>query len=197
MGWNWKGESSVQILIDSPDSLLASFASGTKTGQLILVTGPSGSGKTRWCQVLAERAHELGMPAIGLVSPAIFTGNNKVGIDLLNLACGTQRHMAVRRGESGDGHNTLDWHFDRETLDWGNNILGRLGSCHLLILDELGPLEFKRGAGLTNGIGLISARQYQLACVVIRPSLLDDAEVLWPWGEIFFIPYKHPAEGCL
>ena len=44
-------------------------------------------------------------------------------------------------------------------------------SCQLLILDELGPLEFKRGAGLTNGIGLITARGYQtgLRCRTTSP----------------------------
>jgi hypothetical protein len=115
----------VQLLIDSPDSLLASFLSGNEPGRLVLVSGPSGTGKTRWCQALSERARELGIAASGLVSPATFNGNIKVGIDLLNLASGAQRQMAIRRGESGDGHNTLDWHFDSETLDWGNNILGQ------------------------------------------------------------------------
>ena len=46
----------MQVYIDSPDSLLASFVSGKETGRLILVTGQSGSGKTRWCQALAEQA---------------------------------------------------------------------------------------------------------------------------------------------
>jgi len=187
----------VQILIDSPDSLLASFVSGIEPGRLILVTGPSGSGKTRWCQTLAERANVLGIHAAGLVSPAVFEGDVKVGIDLLDLGSGEQRRLAVRRGEYGDGHNTLDWHFYSETLDWGNNILGQFGTCRFIILDELGVLELEQGLGLTNGIGLITARRYRLACVVVRPSLLDDARVLWPWGETFFIPYSHPSEGSV
>jgi hypothetical protein len=37
MGWNWKGESPVQVLFDSPDSLLASFLSGEEPGLSILV----------------------------------------------------------------------------------------------------------------------------------------------------------------
>ena len=187
----------MQILIDSPDSLLASFVSGIEPGRLILVTGSSGSGKTRWCQTLAERANVLGIHAAGLVSPAVFEGDVKVGIDLLDLGSGEQRRLAVRRGEYGDGHNTLDWHFYSETLDWGNNILGQFGTCRFIILDELGVLELEQGLGLTNGIGLITARRYRLACVVVRPSLLDDARVLWPWGETFFIPYSHPSEGSV
>jgi nucleoside-triphosphatase THEP1 len=191
MGWNWKGESSVPLHIDSPDSLLASFESITEPGRLILVTGESGLGKTRWCLALAERARVLGIGVLGLVSPALFEGGHKIGIDLLDLGSGVRRHMAAHRGDSGQGQTTEYWRFNDDVLDWGNSILAGSESCQLLILDELGPLEFKRGSGLTNGIGLVTARRYRLACVVVRPSLLDDAQLLWPWGETFFIPYGH------
>jgi nucleoside-triphosphatase THEP1 len=187
----------VQLLIDSPDSLLASFASGNESGRLILVSGPSGSGKTHWCQALAERANLLGIHVDGLVSPAVFKGDLKVGIDLLNLESGVEKDLAVRRGEIGGGHNTLDWHFNDETLDWGNKILEELRDCQFLILDELGPLELVRGVGLTNGIAVITARQYRLACVVVRPALLDNAQILWPWGEFFCVPSSNPSEGSV
>jgi nucleoside-triphosphatase len=194
MGWNWKGEIPVQVFIDSPDSLLANFLSGNEIGRLIIVTGPSGLGKTRWCLGLAERATALGIKAVGLVSPAVFEDTKKVGIDLLNLSSGVRRHLAVHRGESGIGPTTTYWQFDEEAFNWGNLILEQLGTSQLLILDELGPLELKRGAGLTNGIGLITGRRYRLACVVVRPSLLDDAQELWPWGETFFVPDTHSSK---
>ncbi len=184
------------LYIDSPDSLLASFESETESGRLILVTGESGLGKTRWCLALAAFAKARGICPGGLVSPAVFKGNRKIGIDLLDLDSGLMRHLAARRGESDKGQITEYWRLDDEVLTWGNNILAGCESCKLLILDELGPLEFTRGSGLTNGIGLITARRYRLACVVVRPSLLDDAQVLWPWGETFFIPYSKPAEAA-
>jgi len=185
----------VQVLIDSPDSLLASFASGNETGRLVLVTGPSGSGKTRWCMTLARSANVMGIHVGGLVSPAVFEGDLKTGIDLLDLESGAQRHLAVHREESGRDQITAGWHFDDEAFIWGNAVLEQLGGCQLFILDELGPLELLRGVGLTNGLGLVAARRYQLACVVVRPSLLEIANGLWPWGEIINVHSSHPSEA--
>ena len=184
----------MQVCVHSPDSLLASFMSENEPGRLILVTGPSGSGKTRWCQALADKAFSLGIRVDGLVSPAVFEGDQKVGINLLDLGSGTQRRLASPRGKSSVGQITNDWHFDDEVLNWGNSLLEKVGDCQLFILDELGLLELQRGVGLTNGIGLITARRYRLACVVVRPSLLEIARTLWPWGEVFNVDSSHPLE---
>ncbi|HEX7432566.1 MAG TPA: nucleoside-triphosphatase [Anaerolineaceae bacterium] len=185
----------MQVLIDSPDSLLASFESGNESGRLILATGPSGSGKTRWCIALAEHAKALGINASGMVSPAVFESDFKIGIDLLDLGSGAKRHLAARRRASDKEQITEDWHIDDETLNWGNDILAHSGSCQLLILDELGPLELERGVGLRNGMGLIAARRYRLACVVVRPTLLEIAKTHWPWGEIFNVRSSQPSEA--
>jgi hypothetical protein len=195
MGWNWKGELPVQVLIDSPDSLLAGFGSGSKSGRLVLVTGPSGSGKTCWCQALAKVASTLGIPVGGLVSPTVFEGDLKIGIDLLDLRSGAQRRLAAYRGESDCGQDITDWHFDDDVLKWGNTVLEQLGTCQLFILDELGPLELQHGVGLTNGLGLVTVRCYRLACVVVRPSLLETARALWPWGDVFWVSSSHPLEA--
>ena len=65
----------MQVLIDSPDSLLESFMSGNEPGRLIIVTGHKGSGKTRWCLALVEAASAKGISMAGLVSPAVFEGD--------------------------------------------------------------------------------------------------------------------------
>ncbi|MEW6717362.1 MAG: nucleoside-triphosphatase [Chloroflexota bacterium] len=179
-------------LLNSPDSLLASFASENEPGRLIIVTGPSGSGKTHWCLALADYARSLGVDVGGLVSPAVQEAGLKTGIELLDLRSGARRRLAVRRAESVTGPITEDWHFDNEALRWGNAVLVRSKKCQLLILDELGPLELLQGVGLTVGLRLVSARRYRLACVVVRLSLLSKAQALWPWEQTFHIPSENP-----
>jgi nucleoside-triphosphatase len=185
----------VQVFVDSPDSLLASLLSAKGTGKLILVTGQSGSGKTYWCQELANLAKIGGFNAVGLVSPAVFEGGVKVGIDLVDIKSGSRNQLAVHRGSRSPSQSTLDWDFNDEALTWGNSILGRLDTCQLLILDEIGPLELLRGAGLSNAMGLISARGYGLACVVVRPSLIKIAMGLWPWGIVSRVHTNIPSEA--
>ena len=202
----------MQSRMISPAFLLASFLlPGEAEAKLIFITGPSGCGKTRYCLELAHRARENGIPLAGVVSPPIYeSGKKKLlstygsrnfvdradyrtnddqitqvkwGIDLEDLASGERRRLAVRREAPQEGLATADWQFDEAVLVWGNE---RLASCRsggpLLILDELGPLEFERGLGFQAGLQLLDEGRFHLAVAVVRPALLPLARQRWPWG---------------
>ncbi len=168
--------------LDSPASPLASYFSQREIyPQLLLVTGPSGSGKTAWCQARIAEAQAAGLRVGGLVSPPVFTGERKTAIDLLDLASGERRRLAVPRQHDPDPALTVgEWAFDLATLAWGNQALSEMAATDLLVLDELGPLEFLRQQGLRQAFSIIHARHYQLACVTVRPGLLIKARRRWP-----------------
>jgi iron complex transport system ATP-binding protein len=169
--------------IDQPETNLAKvFAGGRESPQLIIVTGQSGSGKSTWCKELARRAAEKGLSVGGVLSPAVFENGEKTGIDLIDLSDGTRRRLADRRQGSSSKVTTPRWQFDEAALDWGNTILGNLPSTDLVIIDELGPLEFVRGMGLQNGLRVVDEGGHRVTCVVVRPSLLSDARKRWPHG---------------
>ncbi len=174
----------MQEFHNSPDSLLARFISGVETGGLILITGSRGAGKTSWCLELVDSASKHGLQAVGLVSPAVFEGVSKIGYDLLDVRSGERKRLAVRKSENTKGEITKNWIVNNETIKWGNDVLSSSEACPLLIVDELGPLELERGVGLTKSLEMISARRYRLACVVVRPSLLELAQALFPWGQV-------------
>lgn len=179
----------------SPVALLQSMATTLPNSpRLVLLTGEFSSGKTTWCLQLLEQARLRGMLTAGLVSPAVFEQGVKIGIDLMDIVSGERRRLAVRHSLSSGqapqlGPLTQNWHFDSLVLAWGNQILENLSECELLILDELGPLEFLAEQGLTAALKLIDAKQYRLACVVVRVELLSMALERWPWGQ----PYNLTA----
>jgi iron complex transport system ATP-binding protein len=169
--------------IDRPRSALARlFADATTSPQLLLVTGARGSGKSRWCAQLAELVRRRGGKVAGVASPAVVEGGRKVGIDIVDVSTGDRRRLADPRGGPNGGETTERWRFAEAALAWGNEVLARVSLDHadLLIIDELGPLEFHRGSGLSAGLDAIGARRYAVACVVVRPSLLDAALTRWP-----------------
>ncbi|MBN1120838.1 MAG: ATP-binding cassette domain-containing protein [Anaerolineae bacterium] len=170
------------------------FADGQESPQLIIVTGQSGSGKSTWCKELSLRAKGIGLSIGGILSPAVFENGEKTGIDLINLADGSHRRLAGQRQGTSSGVTTPRWQFDEATLDWGNIILGNLPPTDLVIIDELGPLEFRRGMGLQNGLRVIDERAHPVMCVVVRPSLLSDARKRWPHGLVMDVSGK-PGDG--
>jgi len=151
---------------------------------LFIITGPIGSGKTSHCAALASRFRSEGRPLAGLLSPAVFEQGEKIGIDLLNLATSERRRLAIRRTTENTGVLTGKWLFEPAVLEWGNQILREIKVCELLILDELGPLEFNQGLGLLEGMKLIDECKFQQAYVVIRPELLEAALERWPIMEV-------------
>jgi len=162
-----------------PEEVVAGW-SAFSNGTLALLTGGRGAGKTRWCEGLARAGRAAGLTVAGLVSPPVLVGGEKTGIDLLDVASGERRGLAERARADLPGTEGLGWCFDPEALALGNALLARAGACDLLLVDELGPLEFGRGSGLTAAFALLDSRRYRLAVVVVRPALVAAARARWP-----------------
>jgi nucleoside-triphosphatase len=163
----------------SPEGLVAGW-SAYANGTLALLTGGRGAGKTRWCEALARAGRDAGLAVAGLVSPPVLADGEKTGIDLLDVASGERRRLAERARADLPGTAGLGWHFDPEALVLGNALLARVEPCDLLLVDELGPLEFGRGSGFAAAFALLDERRYRLAVVVVRPTLVAAARARWP-----------------
>ena len=162
----------------SPEALVADMEKPSDP-TLILLTGPRGAGKTRWCERLARAGSVAGLAVAGVVSPAVLESGEKTAIDLRDLSTGRLRRLAGCPGPGSSGTAGLGWEFDARTLAWGNAVLDRAGSCDILILDELGPLEFRAGGGLASAFAVVAARRYRLAVVVVRRALVEAAHARW------------------
>jgi nucleoside-triphosphatase THEP1 len=155
-----------------------------KLPPLYLLTGPIGAGKTNFCRQLAEAARGRGWQVAGLLSPAWMEAGQKTGILLEDLGSGEQRLLAYNTPHPQADVRLGHWYFDSRVLAWGQQVLANCPPCDLLIIDELGPLEFNAGQGLNAAFELLAAGRYQLGCVVIRPALLETALVRWPRAEV-------------
>jgi nucleoside-triphosphatase THEP1 len=156
-----------------------------QTNNLFLITGDSGIGKTTGCRQWIDSVQAGGGRVGGLLSLPVIAGGQKVAIDLVDVAAGERRQLAkLRQSEANLGAVTTGkWLFDTAVLTWGNTVLQRITAVDLLIIDELGPLEFEQGQGLQAAFELIGSGRYRMAGVVIRPSLLPQARQRWPWAQ--------------
>jgi nucleoside-triphosphatase THEP1 len=155
--------------------------------KLTLITGPSGSGKSAWCAQFIEEAHVDGLEVGGVLSRPVFTQGRKVGIDLLDPRTGEARRLANLRTAESTGLMTKRWQFNPQTLTWANLVLRDLPPCDIVIIDELGPLEFSRDEGLQEGLRIVDEKRFPKMVVVVRPELVSQALKRWPWAELLDI----------
>jgi ABC-type cobalamin/Fe3+-siderophores transport system ATPase subunit/nucleoside-triphosphatase THEP1 len=158
------------------------YAAGRQVPQRLVVTGARGSGKSRWCAAVVAAARARGLSVAGVASPAVLEGGRKVAIDLVDLRRDARRRLAEVRRADEPGTSTQRWRFDEAALAWGNAALREAAATRvdLLVVDELGPLEFVRGVGFTEGVSALDAGRFAVACVVVRPALVDEALRRWP-----------------
>ncbi len=153
-----------------------------------IITGPRQVGKTRFCMRLAEKAKSLGCNLAGIYCPPIFEGSYKTGIAIKNLKTGEHHQLANLRTTEVEGLLTDHWIFNQNIMAWANEALADSSASDLFILDELGPLEFKRGEGWQNGLTALDRGNFRTAVVVIRPELVSDAQARWPRAKVMEIP---------
>jgi nucleoside-triphosphatase THEP1 len=145
---------------------------------LYIVTGWRGSGKTTFCREMVAAARKMGLDPAGLISPAGFKQDQKDSIWAQAIRSREKRLLATDRPYTENDLAFGDWYFNRKTLEWGNEVLKSSVPCDLLVIDELGPLEFYFSLGWVSAMDVIRTGKYHLALVVIRPELLETAKTI-------------------
>lgn len=153
---------------------------------IFIVTGGIGAGKSVFCARLVEQARNGGLKIGGILSPGVFENEQKVAITAIDLSSGQSISLAVlrRSDHPAAGPQTPRWQFNASVVAWGNAVLQTAVPCDLLVVDELGPLEFEQTQGWMDGFAALDSGLYRAGVVVIRPSLLVRAQQRWPLARV-------------
>lgn len=153
--------------------------------RLYALTGPRGAGKTTFCQKLIGLARATGRDVAGLISPAVVEAGERIGFDVEAIRTGERRILGRATPAAGLDVALGRWCFSSAALAWGNQVLATSCPCDVLIVDEIGPLELRRGEGWTAALDALRRGPYRAALVVVRPELLDAAYAALPIARHF------------
>ena len=160
---------------------------GHETNSILIVSGWRMVGKTTFCNEVIQAARRKGLKVCGLLSFACFMDGKKVGIDIQDVFTEKKYPLAVINQGQFSEVKTDAWVFDADRVAWGNNLLESIVSCDILVIDELGPLEFFQQQGFVAGFEALKQDNFRLALVVIRPELLKEAKEMWPDAQVLEI----------
>jgi len=140
---------------------------------LVVVSGARGVGKTTLCRNAAQQVRQRGYGVSGLLALPVMQDGRKVGIRALDLASGEERLLA-RADRSPGGVVIGPYSFDARAVAWAVEVcLRALRGDGIAFIDEIGPLELDRGAGLAPVLPALSRPREAHTVVVVRTSLVD------------------------
>lgn len=146
---------------------------------LIILSGARGAGKTTLLQKALSKLQDMDCDIAGILSQPVEVKGKKIAIDGLDLRGGVISRLAVRNTTGKGNLKTNNWAFDPVAMRWADEVLANSTPCDLLVVDELGVLEFERGQGWLSGLKALADKKYQVAIVVIRPELIAQAHARW------------------
>ncbi|HET89877.1 MAG TPA: hypothetical protein ENN99_03930 [Chloroflexi bacterium] len=143
---------------------------------IVLLTGGRGVGKTTVCRETVALAQARGYTCGGLLTLTRADG----GRDVVDVGAGVTRRLSLPPYSDGSGTpfevTQGRFLFAPDVLAWGSQVLAQSVRCHLLVVDELGPLEIERGQGWARALDVLPEQEYALALVVVRTELVDRVE---------------------
>ena len=146
--------------------------------RIVILSGARGVGKSAVCLSTVDRAQKRGYMCGGVVT----LRRPDDALDVLNVRSGAVRRLTPKESAEGVAVVQGRFHFDSDTLAWGNAVLGHALPCHLLVVDELGPLELERSQGWIKAFDVLHRGEYSLALVVAWPELVAEAQRRLPSG---------------
>ncbi len=144
--------------------------------RIIILTGERGAGKSTVCRETIALAQARTYTCGGILTFSHPGGD----LDVLDVRGGDVRRLTLEPDASSPVVIQGRFRFDPETLAWGNAVLVHTLPCHLLVVDELGPLEIEREEGWLKAFDVLRRADFALALVVIRPELVARAQLELP-----------------
>ena len=143
----------------------------------ILLTGRGGAGKTTACWKALPALRAGGIKVAGFISPPLLDADGKkTGIEMLNLASG-EHHTFAHVVSRNDDPDVGVYRLESDAIDWARGVLAAalFSDIDLLVLDEIGPLELKRGGGFAFALQpLADPERIPTAIVIVRQELVDE-----------------------
>ena len=160
---------------------------------LFILTGDVRAGKTTWLEARVREREAAGVAVRGVLAPGVWRSGEKVGIE--NALMPSRERVLLATPAKSECSSGLGWDFDADALARTNAHLAELVAASgnmragLLVIDEVGPLELRRGDGLVAALELLDAGPtpaWPHALVVVRAALADEAAVRWrpAWGSV-------------
>ena len=145
------------------------------SARIVILTGERGVGKSTVCRKAVALAQAREYTCGGILTLSQPDG----ALDVLDVRSGDSRRLTL---ESAAGPAVIQgrFRFDPETLAWGNVSLAQATPCHLLVVDEIGPLEIERGDGWLKAFGVLGEKNFALALIVVRPELVMRVQLRLP-----------------
>lgn len=142
------------------------------TARIVILTGKRGVGKSTVCRKTIDMAQAKRYTCGGILTLSR-SGDVR---EVLDVHSGHARRLTLEPGVS-NGVVQGRFRFDPATLEWGDDVLSHAAPCHLLVVDELGPLEIDRRKGWVKAFDVLREASFTLALVVVRPELLVQAQL--------------------
>jgi len=143
--------------------------------RIIILTGERSAGKSTVCRETIALAQAGRCTCDGILTLSHPNGT----LDVLDVRSGDVRRLTLEP-DASPAVILGRFRFDPETLAWGNAALAQTLPCHLLVVDELGPLEIEREEGWLKAFDVLRRADFALALVVVRPELVARAQLKLP-----------------
>ena len=154
----------------------APFTLPVEIGTRAILTGAKNAGKTTTLVSWIDVWKAQGFAFSGVYTKAIFEHGRNAVYDLIELPSETC-HPLIRRTPFANSWKQGDYFFDASGFEALNTSLQSAHTADLLILDEIGPLEFRRRSGLYPALSTFLAMRLPLL-IVARDAYVNELEAL-------------------
>jgi nucleoside-triphosphatase THEP1 len=155
--------------------------------RIFIITGEARSGKTLIISNLISELRKLRKKVTGVYSPARSKDNEKTGIYLVNISSQNLKLLANYQPGWDPENPKREWKMDPEVLKWGNKVIRESVPTSVLIIDELGFMEFEKNQGWISAFDILENGDYKLAIVVVRTGLLNLALARWETAKVIYV----------